>query len=89
MTNNTKYLFLQTFITGSSWSLVLLWHLMIMQLYYATGHQPTMTGMRLYAGFVGLHGDMVGYRLAMAAILVALNTSVAQVKLVMILGAVV
>ena len=66
---------------GTSWSLVVLWHLMIVQLYYATGHQPTITGMKLGAGFVGLRGDVVGYKLVLAGFLVGLNTLVAQVTL--------
>ena len=69
---------------GTSWSLVVLWHLMIVQLYYATGHQPTITGMKLGAGFVGLRGDVVGYKLVLAGFLVGLNTLVAQVTLTMI-----
>lgn len=69
-----------TFIVGYSWSMVVLWDLMIIQLYYATGHQPTITGMKLDAGFVGLHGEMVGYKLALAGFLVGLNSLVAQVS---------
>lgn len=53
---------------------------MITQLYYATGHQPTITGMKLDAGFVGLHGEMVGYKLALAGLFVGLNSLVAQVS---------
>jgi len=63
------------------WSLVVLWHLMITQLYYATGHQPTITGMKLDAAFVGVHGEMVGYKLVLGGFLVGLNALVAQVKL--------
>ena len=59
---------------------MVLWDLMILQFYYATGHQPTLTGMHLYAGFVGLHGEMVGYKLAVAGFLVAINSLVAQVR---------
>ena len=59
---------------------MVLWDLMIIQLYYATGHQPTITGMKLDAGFVGLHGEMVGYKLALAGFLVGLNSLVAQVS---------
>jgi len=52
---------------------------MMIQLYYATGHQPTLTGVRLEAGFVGQHGDMTGYKLVLAGLLVGLQTIAAQV----------
>ena len=54
---------------------------MIVQLYYGTGHQPTITGMKLDAAFVGQRGDMVGYKMVLGGFLVGLNTLVAQVIL--------
>ena len=52
---------------------------MMVQLYYATGHQPTLTGLRLEAGFVGQHGEMTRYKLVLAGLLVGLQTVAAQV----------
>lgn len=66
---------------GGSWLLMVLWHLMMVQLYYATGHQPTLTGVKLDAAFVGQHGDMLGYKLVLGGFLISLHTFIAQVKL--------
>ena len=68
-------MYLLRYFAGSTWSLSVLWYLMMIQLYYATGHQPTLTGVRLEAGFVGQHGDMTGYKLVLAG----LQTIAAQV----------
>jgi phosphatidylinositol glycan class O len=64
-----------------SWPVVVLWGLTSSQSFFGFAHHATVTSLRFDAGFVGLRGEMSGFYLLFAGLLVGFNMLGSQVLL--------